>query len=66
MLFRSTIENLVKAKGFEDCIAYVDNEKANVVVKITDMTAEQAAQIKDIILSETNVDVSNITVTPVQ
>ena len=62
----TTIENLVKAKGFEDCIAYVDNEKANVVVKITDMTAEQAAQIKDIILSETNVDVSNITVTPVQ
>lgn len=62
----TAIENKVKAKGFEDCIAYLDNEKADVVVKVTDMTAAQAAQIKDIIMGETTVDPSNITITPVQ
>ncbi len=61
----TNIENQVKAKGFEDCVAYVDSQRVNVTVKASNMTAEQAAQIKDIILSETKVDVSNIVVTPV-
>lgn len=61
----TNIENQVKAKGFEDCVAYVDGDRVNVTVKASDMTAEQAAQIRDIILGETSVDVSNIVVTPV-
>jgi stage III sporulation protein AH len=62
----TTIENLVKAKGFEDCIAYLDSENAKVVVKSEELDAAQAAQIKDIIVSETAVDPSNIVVTPVK
>lgn len=62
----SSIENQVKAKGFEDCVAYVDSDRVNVTVKASDLTVEQAAQIKDIILGVTNIDPSGIVVTPVQ
>lgn len=62
----ASIENLIMAKGFEECIAYLDNDTANIVVKVTDMTAEQAAQIKDIVVTETSISASNIVVTPVE
>lgn len=60
------IENLIKAKGFEDCVVYLDGDKANVVVKSKGLTAAQVAQIKDIILSQSNVNVDNITITEVK
>lgn len=59
------VENLIKAKGFTDCIVYLDGESANVVVKTDGLQADQAAQIKDILLQETNVPVENIRVTEV-
>lgn len=62
----TNIENMIKAKGFDDCIAYLNNNKANIVVKVTDMTAAQAAQIKEIIVAETSIEPSNITITPVE
>lgn len=62
----TTIENQVKAKGFEDCIAYVDDSHVNVTVKAPDMDAAQAAQIKDVIINVTGTDPSNIVVTPVE
>lgn len=54
------VENLIKAKGFKDCIAYLDGTTANIVVMTDGLTAQQAAQIKDIILSETKVTAENI------
>lgn len=62
----SAMENLIKAKGFQDCIVYVDNQKANVVVKTEGLISEQAAQIKDIVLAQAAVDVENITITEVK
>lgn len=60
------IENLIKAKGFTECVVYLDNESANVVVKSEGLTAEQAAQIKNIVLSEKDVAQENISITEVQ
>jgi len=60
------IENLIKAKGFTECVVYLDNESANVVVKSEGLTAEQAAQIKIIVLSEKDVAQENISITEVQ
>ena len=54
------IENLVIAAGFDDCVCYLDGENANIVVKSEGLTSSQAAQIKDILLSEVNVDNENI------
>ncbi len=60
------IENLIKSKGFEECVVYLDNESANVVVRTDGLTAEQAAQIKNIILSEKDVMNENISITEVK
>lgn len=54
------IENLVIAAGFDDCVCYLDGENANIVVKSEGLTASQAAQIKDILLSEVSVENENI------
>ena len=55
-----TIESLVKAQGFEDCVAYLDGETAKVVVRTDGLDKAQAAAIKEIILGETNVRAENI------
>lgn len=55
-----TIESLIKAQGFADCVAYLDGETAKVVIKTEGLDKAQAASIKEIILDETNVDAENI------
>lgn len=60
------IENLIKAKGFADCMAYIDNGTANIVVKTPGLLASEAAQIKDIIVSESGISAHNITVVEVE
>ncbi|MBP3309738.1 MAG: SpoIIIAH-like family protein [Ruminococcus sp.] len=55
-----TIESLVKAQGFEDCVAYLDGETAKVVVKTQGLDKAQAASIKEIILGVTEVSAQNI------
>lgn len=55
-----TIESLIKAQGFDDCVAYLDGETAKVVIKTEGLDKAQAASIKEIILDETNVDAENI------
>lgn len=54
------VESLIKAAGFEDCVVYLDGENANIVVKSDGLVASQAAQIKDILLSEVEVKNENI------
>lgn len=48
------IENLIKAKGFEDCMVYLDGENADVVVKSQGLSESQVIQIKDIVQSQTD------------
>ncbi|MBO5449080.1 MAG: SpoIIIAH-like family protein [Ruminococcus sp.] len=58
----SKIETLVKAAGFADCVCYLDGDNANIVVKSGSegLVASEAAQIKDILLSEVSVPAENI------
>ena len=55
-----TIESLVRAQGFEDCVAYLDGTTAKVVVKTEGLDKAQAAAIKEIVLGETDVPAENI------
>ena len=55
-----TIESLVKAQGFEECVAYLDGDSAKVVVKTEGLDKAQAASIKEIILGEAEVSAENI------
>ena len=63
----SKVENLIKAAGFEDCVVYLDGENANIVVQ-TDagLIQTEAAQIKDILLSEVSVEAENIRIFDVE
>ncbi|MEE1013061.1 MAG: SpoIIIAH-like family protein [Clostridia bacterium] len=54
------IETLVKAKGYTDCFAHINDSGISVVVSGGEVNGAKVAQIKDIIVSETNIPVRNI------
>lgn len=56
----NTIESLIKAQGFEDCVVYLNGAMANVVVKSEGLVPAEAAQIKDILLTEVTIPAENI------
>ncbi|MGN0641684.1 MAG: SpoIIIAH-like family protein [Huintestinicola sp.] len=56
----STVESLIMAQGFEDCVVYLDGETASIVVRSDGLSAAEAAQIKDILLSEVTIPAENI------
>ncbi len=68
MASETKIESLVKAAGFEDCVVYLDGDNANIVVKTDSdgLIASEAAQIKDILLSEVSVANENIRIYDVE
>lgn len=59
------IENMIKAKGFTDVMVYYDTERADIILKTSGLTPEQASQIKDIILKETTIEPGNISIVEV-
>ncbi|MCH5193497.1 MAG: SpoIIIAH-like family protein [Oscillospiraceae bacterium] len=56
----STIESLIKAQGFDDCVVYLNGSTANIVVKTEGLVPSEAAQIKDILLTEVTIPTENI------
>jgi stage III sporulation protein AH len=56
----SKIESLIKAQGFEDCVVYLDGKTASIVVRSEGLAADEAAQIKDILLTEVTIPSENI------
>lgn len=53
-------ENLIKTKGFEDLIIFVNDKSISVVVRADSLTQEQIAQIQNIIAREMNAEVNDI------
>lgn len=53
-------ENLIKTKGFEDVVLFINDKSVNVVVKAEKLDQKQVAQIQNIISRELNVEISNI------
>lgn len=62
------IETLVKAKGFADCLCFLQSGRADLTVMTAGdaLTAAQVAQIRDIVLSKSGVTAQNITVVEVK
>ena len=56
------IENLVTAKGYKDCVAFMGDESISVVVSTGtgELTAEDVAKITDIAMAETGLDAGGI------
>jgi len=51
----TAIENLLKAKGFEDAVCYINNGMANVVVKTDMLDSTGAAQISEIVTAQSGI-----------
>lgn len=62
------IETLVRAKGFVDCLCFLQSGRADLTVMTSGdaLTAAQVAQIRDIVLSKSNVTAQNITIVEVK
>lgn len=56
------IENLVKAKGYLDCVAFINEDGIEVVVSASSdgLQAEDVSKIKDIVVGETDIAVENM------
>lgn len=60
----ANIETLIKAKGFEECVAVINDGNANVVVK-TDgaLMQNEVAQILEIVMEQSGISPENIKIT---
>ena len=55
-------ENLIKIKGFEDLIIFVNNENVSVIIKADKLEEKDVAQIQNIITRELEVSIENINI----
>ena len=61
MQSETNIENLVKAKGYAECLAFIQNGACNIVVAVPDQLLESdVVIIKDIVTGQTDITVDNI------
>lgn len=51
----SKIETLVRAKGFEECIAVISDNSATVIVKTDGLLASEVAQINEIVYEQSGI-----------
>lgn len=58
----SNIETLIKAKGFEECVAVINGDKASVVVKSDGLLPNELSQILEIIYLQANIVPANVTI----
>ena len=60
------IESLIKAKGFEDCVVYIENGNAHVAVKAASLEQAQTLQILQIVTSQSAVKADAVNITAVE
>ena len=56
-------ENLIKIKGFENNIIFVNGQSINIVIETEELTQEKIAQIQNIISREMEANIENIHIT---
>ena len=55
-------ENLIKVKGFEDVVIFINDAKATVIVKSNKLKKEEIAQIQNIIVNQLGIEINNISI----
>jgi len=56
----ASLESVLKAKGFEDCIVYLTKDSATVVVATDSLSPQQSVQILDAVVSQTGFSASAV------
>ncbi len=62
----SKIESLIKAKGFADCVVYIEGDKCSVVVDAEELTAQDTAKISQAVTAQSGVLTQNISIVTVK
>lgn len=60
------LEALIKALGFEDVVVTNTTEKINIIIKTPPMDENQAAQVLDIIVTQTDKKAKDVRILPVE
>ena len=60
MEIEAAVEEMIKAKGFEDCVAIISGDNINVIVKSDGLMTSEVAQITDIVMNQTGFFAENI------
>ena len=63
VLQESNIENLILAKGFEDCVVFIDGEACGVVVKAEQLQQQESLQILELVMSHAQIASKNVQIT---
>ena len=58
-------KSLIKAKGFADCVVYIEGENCNVVVKADSLQPQQTIQITEIVTAQSKIVAQNIKISNV-
>ena len=53
-------ENLLKTKGFEDSVIFVNDESISIIIGAQELKEEEIAQVQNIISRELNAEIQNI------
>jgi len=56
------VENLIKAKGFEDAVIFFSDDHVNIVIKTDGLLQKDIAQITDEVTKTTGISVDKITI----
>lgn len=62
---QTNVESLIKAKGFENCLVFIQNEECSIVVKDSNLTDEDILIIKDIATGQTGISIDKIKISSV-
>lgn len=58
----ANIETLIKAKGFEECVAVIGDDSVSVIVKAETLQAKQTAQILAIVYETTGISPEKVSI----
>ncbi len=62
----SKVEELIKAKGFANCVVYIEGDQCSVVVQSDDLTVQDTAKISQIVTAQTDIFAQNINIIAVK
>ena len=62
----TNIENLVKAKGFAECVAFLQNGECTVAVSSENLLDSEAITIKDIVAGQAGISYDKIKIVAVK
>ncbi len=61
----SDIETLLAAKGFSECLVFIDGDNAHVTVRSPKLTAKQSLQILDVVTAHSDISAEKVNIVAV-